>query len=276
VGGFFQYNPDSSNNFLSFRLGAFDNAATFIKWYGLNFGLLLPLGLVGLFYLKQNKIFFATLLVGSLIVFNFIDYDLSYDIIKFATIISITLAFLSSVTLSHLFRKESKLLLKVMGFVTLPLLISSGVSFALVAALNSDRSPLKLSDKAPIKLAQQDIQAVNWLRNNVAQKDIVLRMSRPASLGYAQWGGLVQAWVGIDGVTLGFTKEKLSQRLLFQSNLPSNPSDYLNVGVRWLVLTPWDKPFDNYIQQWLDDGDAKLQVEFAPLKIYELVDSTHK
>ena len=269
VGGFFRYSPNSLQGFFLLRFGPFDSFATSVVWYALNFGVLLPLGLAGFFYLKSDRLFFATLLIGSLVVFNFVEYKLTYDIIKFAVIAFMALAFLSSLTLYQLLDGQKRIF-RFLGVFGLLLATSSGLSFVSVAGLKLESSPLAAYDKGSVSLAVQDIEALNWLRQHMGQTDIVFRM-RPASTGYAQWGGVPVLWVGIDGIYFGFSNETLSQRITLQTDVPPDPDAYLRQGVRWFVLAPWDKPFDQYMPQWLNKGKAVQRVAFSPLKIYELL-----
>lgn len=254
-----------------FRDGAFSDFTTYSKWFIFNFGLLLPMGLAGLFYLKSDKIFFTSLLVGNLIVFNFMDYTLTYDIAKFATVLSLTLAFLSSLTVAHLLNKNRNIITRVLGAASLIVILSSGVSFTLQAGFNPNNAILTLNEKALIRLSDPDIAALNWLRKNIQQKDIVIR-KLPVSIGYAQWGGGVsQFWIDNKALLFGFNEKTLAKRLTLQSTLPSDAESYLNSGVKWLVLTPDDKPLSNYLNRWILDKNILLRAEFPPLKIYEFL-----
>src|SRR5262249_31575768 len=72
-------------------------------WHFANFGLILPLGAVGLFFLARERLLFALLVGGSLVIFESLRYRWTWDIAKFATVAALVLSFGASAALRRLF-----------------------------------------------------------------------------------------------------------------------------------------------------------------------------
>src|SRR5262249_54876084 len=102
LGGFFTSAPGLPR--LSFVLapGMCPDAADTALWNLKTFGMLLPLGIAGLFVLRRERLLFMSLVLGGITIVNFVTYTSSWDIVKFATVAAISLGVLTSAAIARL------------------------------------------------------------------------------------------------------------------------------------------------------------------------------
>ena len=249
--GFFVESPaTAAEAMLEFRPFAMGGSLEgWASWHLQTFGLLLPLGVAGLFLLARERLLLALLLAGSLVVLNTFQYRFSWDVVKFATVASLALALgaaaspptpvpaSSAVPRYHSRQSRHRravgcrLLLfpAVVGF------YGKGTKF-----------------KRPVTLAPDDELAVDWLRRNVRAGEIVYRKS-PASLGYAQWGGLPQLIRDADAYHFGVPRSLIKERMEFVRT-PVHDRDreaLLRQRVRWLVLGPDETLWMHMVTPWI-------------------------
>ena len=74
AGGFFLPPPDGMGLSISLQAGVAATLIDTIVWHILTYGLLLPLGACGFFFLPRGRLFLALLLAGSLGVLNLLRY----------------------------------------------------------------------------------------------------------------------------------------------------------------------------------------------------------
>src|SRR5262249_40421879 len=102
LGGFFAAPPDGATSGIVRHLGILDTPADSLRWHLATFGLLLPLGLAGLFPRTRGRVVLAALGAGALLTLNSVRYGLSWDIVKFGVVADITLALLAGAALARL------------------------------------------------------------------------------------------------------------------------------------------------------------------------------
>jgi hypothetical protein len=268
--GFFAPAPDHSGFAIIARLGICPTLDGTILWHFLTYGLLLPLGVCGLFFLRQGRIFLGLLIAGGLGVMNLFEYQHSWDIVKFGTIAALALSISASATIARVWSLKSRTLGVVLGMLLLTGVVFQGLSFATILALDLPGIPEHVFFRAPERLSPSDLQAVRWLQTQVPPDEIVFR-HHSVSRAYAQWGGLPQAWFDDLVKTFGFSKSRLNERLRFLYDLPSDPDAYFNRRIRWFVLESTDTRLNEISSIWIDQGRARLEKRFGGLSIIKLL-----
>ena len=102
--------------------------------------------------------------------------------------------------------------------------------------LDATGIPLAMYPKEASKTASEyDLQAIAWLRQRVPPGDLVYRRP-PAALAYDHMGGLPVPW--FDGLTdtFGFSPERMERRRRLLIMPSPDPDHYDAEGIRWFVL----------------------------------------
>ncbi|MFQ5900082.1 MAG: hypothetical protein ACE5IH_00820 [Thermodesulfobacteriota bacterium] len=270
IGGFFSPMPEGSE--LPFRIsdGIANTIGSSIIWNLVCFGFLLPFGIIGLWFLTREKVFFAVLTFGSLMVLNGLEYKSSWDIVKFGNAASIALAILSSVMISRLLNSNGKLIKRIFCVVSIIAVTAAGFSYAIVMGLKPEALPTYLEAEGTVSLSKEDVEVVNWLRTRVNPGELVYRRGR-IGLGYAQWGGLPRPDYDWGTLSWGFPEEMLRERAFLLDTLPFNPDWYLRIGLRWFVLDTPDYRLNRHFREWEKMGKAALQRKIGDLRVYKLI-----
>ena len=100
AGGLFRPPPDGMGLSISLQAGVAATLIDTIVWHVLTYGLLLPLGACGFFFLPRGRLFLALLLAGSLGVLNLLRYAHSWDLVKFGTVAALALSIATSATVA--------------------------------------------------------------------------------------------------------------------------------------------------------------------------------
>jgi hypothetical protein len=267
--GFFVSPPAGSENMLELRsLPLGGSLGGWASWHLETFGLLLPLGVVGLFFLARERVLMSLLVVGGLLVLNSLRYRWSWDIVKFATVASLALSFGASAALQRLFELRPQPLGRAVGALAAAGLLAAGLLFPLV--IGSHVRGIPFERQVPVALSVADGQAVDWLRQNIRPGEIVYRRGE-TGLGYAQWGGLPQLLGEEQAEHFPLPRRIFPERARFLATPVSEPEMLLRHRVRWLVLDPGDERLARLAERWTVEGRAAVRARFGPLTIVEIL-----
>jgi hypothetical protein len=270
-GGFFLPPPDQMGLGLSLQARVADSLWSTLVWHTLTYGLLLPLGICGLFLLREGRLLFLLLLAGSLGVLNFVTYAHSWDIVKFGTISAISLSICASATVARVLSTRPALLGTCLGVLLLTGATLDGLAFPILFAVNAPGIPLAMYPKeASNPPSEPDLQAIAWLRRRVPAGDLVYRLPA-AALAYDHVGGLPVPW--FDGLTdsFGFSRERMERRRQLLVSPSADADRYDSEGIRWFVFGPADSTLSGYADQWIKQGRAQVEKQFGPLRIVRLI-----
>lgn len=265
-GGFFAPAPYLHNSGLLLRLGLTKTLAGSLLWQAESFGVLVPLGLVGILWLKGERLFFSLLLGGCLLVLNTVHYAHSWDIVKFATVATFAASIPAGAALSRLLRVGATRLARVSASAGALLLlvgcVSAGLAFHAVMIFQIRGA----YQAAPVRLARDDVAVVNWLRRRAAASSIVFR-DEGVSRGYAEWGGLGQAWPEYPTRDLGFSPQVIAARQRLLASLPADLRAYTAQHIDWFVLGPRDRRLAELARRWVATGEARLAFRSGALSV---------
>jgi hypothetical protein len=269
LGGFFASWPGYGDDHLAPRWGVTGSLMASIAWHVASFGFILPLGLVGLMHVPRGRMrtLLICLIFGSLVVINGVEYTLSWDIVKFGFVGLLALTATSSVVTARLV--ESRRLFIAAGSVVA--ITVAGVAYVLVMTLRLSGLPGYLTT-LPVRLTPDDAAAVEWLRLNLDQRDVVYRSS-PISFGYAQWGGLPQVHLDAMAPRLGFPPAMLADRMELLSSMPTEARALVANEVHWVVLGPEDVGLSSLIDGWIANGTAIERGRFGAVRVLHLVNA---
>lgn len=271
LGGFFQRADNNDASRLLFHLGITNTLKGSVRWLLLTYGLLLPLGLAGVAFLRRGRLLFAALFVGSVAVVNVARHSHTPDIAKFATVGAIALGVLSSASLARLAAVRF-IPLRVVAFcLGLAGATVTGLAFPLMLGFAPEKVPAAgLWPRSVAEPSPSDVKVIAWLRRHVELPDVIYR-EREASYAYAMWGGIPIAWLHIHADIFGATAPQIRQRRALLAAPPKAAEPYLAQGIRWFILSPRDAPLTAYADQWIAEGRAAERATFDDLRIVELL-----
>jgi hypothetical protein len=268
LGGFFARTTGALRSDLVFHPGITNSIPGSFKWLAGTFGLLLPLGLWGLFVLRRARPFLGALVLGCLAVLFSVRHAHGWNIVKFATVAALALSIASGAAVARILSLRA--LGRPLGALVIAGTVASGVAIATILALDIRGIPSVWARSAP-KLSAPDLEALGWLRGHIKPGEIVYR-NLTALHGYAIWGGVPEPWMGHDdSVQFGFTRARRNARARVLSTLPEDTGAYLREGIRWFVLDPRDQRLNMNADGWIEDGAARERARFGRLRIVELV-----
>lgn len=279
AGGFF-LPTQTSEPLFQLHAGVGDDLSQTVEWLLRSFGAVLPLGLVGLLLLRRERLAFAVLALGSLLVVNSLRYMTTWDIVKFATVGMLVLAIAASATLARLaesgsgaprgIRRSRRLVAGLLGIACM----LGGVAFQLGVWRGRDLAGLALQ---PVTLGADDDAVASWLRRRIDPQALVYRRAAGGpgynpSLGYMQHAGLATLWLPVtsSGMAFGFRDLRPPRRDLLR-RLPPERADYLQQGIRWLVLDADDEKLLRYAKDWEAAGAARKVFTHGELTVIELI-----
>ena len=238
-------------------------------WCLYSFGLLLPLGLLGLFKLRDARLFFGLLIFGGLTVFTFLVYRHSWDIDKFAVLASISLAVASGGAIAKAL--SSRLSFdRVLGVTAILLCITGGLLFATALLFDLPGTPFARTLPLP---SEPDAQVISWLRARALPGEIVYRtegLGAPSGSDYARYGGLAVPWLDWMVPRFGFDRERLKYRVWLVRTKPTDSAYYRHQRVRWMVLDDDDTELLLTSNAWLKSGAAEIVHQIGDLRIVRL------
>ncbi len=269
LGGWFASAPgDSVGPSILPSLGPVDEPLESIVWLAQTFGLLLPLGFLGLAKLRRGR--FAALLViaAGLGLGSTVRYAYSWDMVKFIAIAQLMLALTTAFLLIlgfqravELGRPRQRILVAVAGIVVL----HAGIAFPVVTALVPD-GPLARSRRV---VASADWRsAIELLRERTSPEDIVYE--RSARHEMVNQFGLNVPHLGWVARALGYVGPRTVGREAFLAELPPQAARWREQGIFWFALEV-DEPLAATAAAWLSSGEAELVARFGDVSVIRLV-----
>jgi hypothetical protein len=264
LGGFFASKGSNAQQ-LAFHLGVANTQSASLWWMLKSFGLLL-LGFVGLFWLPKRRLLLATLALGGTLVVNTVRYRLSWDIVKFATVAGLALAFAWTALLRRLRTTPSRLVGTWLPSCLIGLTIFSGLAFTGTLALALPGIPWMYAAPQP-EMNEDARRAANLLRHRMPA-DAVMYRRYEESISYASYSGLPQVWINP-----GLATDRAFEpgRSALAAALPDAPAPYLAERVRFFVLDAADTRLNVVADAWLARGQARLLARFGDLRVVELL-----
>jgi hypothetical protein len=269
LGAFFAERPgDATGGTLFLHPGITDTAQGTLKWLFLTYGLLLPLGLIGLFFIPRARILLASLIGGSMLILCLVRVQGSWDIVKFATVAALALSFTSSVTIAKIARIRPRWLGRPLAVIALSGSIAAGVAYPIVFGIELKGIPSSFR-KRLVHPPANDAKVMQFLRTRIRPGDVVYRRKQ-FSDAYAQWGGLPQPWVDGYATVFGFDARHIRPRQALLRDLPDDPDAYLQQGMRWLVLDSTDSRLTQHTLGWISAGRAREVYRADGLRVVEI------
>jgi hypothetical protein len=262
---------------LVLHAGFGDSLVETLHWNLSTFGVRLVVGVLGLVFLRRDKVLFALILAGSLFVLNSVRYVYTSDILKFSVVAGYAMGVLGSATIAALVTRRAERRFTAYARAAIAALltlscIATSVAFLGIIAFKSPQLPgYYLSP--PQTLGANDVLAVDYLRPRVRAGDLVYR-GRSASLAYTQWGGLPGPWLTANATSFGFTSEQIAARNRLLADAPSDVAPWRRQGFRFFVLdgTSDERALARVVDGWIRRGSARVDATFGPLRVVELID----
>lgn len=267
LGGFLTDTGPRQKIALVFHLGATNHLWDTLIWTARTYGILLPIGLAGLFRLRREKLFVALVASGAFLVPNLVRYRFTWDIVKFATVAELALALSTAAFCIHMLERYRSGKLGPIFSKTLASIIVIGgigwsISFHAAAWL---RVPDTCFDAAPATYRADDAAVISYLRRHVKPGESVYR-SYLISSAYSQWGGLSTPWPD-EAESFGFAPQITRARRRFLKTLPPDAPTYAAHRIVWFVLDSSDTRLRKHGHQWVQDGLADIVLQQGDLLV---------
>lgn len=272
LGGFFAATANHQGPTLVIRpqFGVTISIKGTLRWLAASFGFVLPLGLIGVFFVPRIRVFVLCLLFGSLFIINTLRIKETWDIVKFATIGAIAVGILAGVTLDRIVSLKKRFVGIPLALVLFLAATASGFIFPIAFGLEYKRIPQQMP-RTPPELTGQNNDVATFLRARVKPGEVVYR-AKPASLYYAIWAGLPQVWTEKHARSFGFSASRIQRREKLFDVLPSAPEYYLAENVHWFVLDKaWDVVLIEHAEAWIGEGRAREVMQSGRLRVIELL-----
>jgi hypothetical protein len=267
-GGFFSSGVLHMQSSIDLAPGITGSATGDLRWLLQTYGMLLPLGLVGLAFRDRHRLLWGVLGLGSIAVVVALKYRYSWDIAKFGALGAIALGVLAARPLEALLRK-GRSWHRYLASALLCATTAPGIAFLVTFLLDRDGIPEEIFPSAAPIPAEDHARAISWLRKNMARGELVYV---PPSLSsyYAVWGGLPQVW--IDGMVerFGFPSELIRERQWLTETLPDTPHAWSRHGIRWFVVDGKIPPLVWLTNRWQAAGIARVRHRSGSVAIVEL------
>jgi hypothetical protein len=239
-----------------------------LVWHAESFGALLPLGILGFFCLREQRVLLALMAAGSLLVRDLFRYTPSWNIVKFAMVSQIALAILASAALAWAFARGGRWRIAGAAGLVASTFFGFAWPIALTWAARAAHATAFSRDCLPPPPEGADAEAIDFLRRHAAAGEGVYRSERADA--YAMYGGLPQPTWDWGTLSFGFSETLFDER----RQLSAAPDD-LDLaraqGFRWIVVAPHDGPrVAEAARRWTEEHRAVLFAEFPPLKVYRL------
>lgn len=269
MGGFFTPLPGGTGFGIVFRPGVVSTLVGNFQWIASTFGLLVPLGLAGFFFVRRERIFLATLLAGSAAVFLLFHYEKTWDILKFAVITALVLGILASATIARLAAIRPRFVSIPVAIVLVAVTTMAGLAHPVIFGANLPGIPHHWI-KDPPELSPDDVRAVTWLRRHIRPGEIAYRRD-PMSIAYVVWGGIPQAWIHNER-SFGLDPRAIAARDHLLQTRPAEKNAWRAQGIRFFVLSPLDKWERGLTSRWEKARQAKTVARIGSLDIIEIFD----
>lgn len=244
-----------------------------INWHVGSFGILIPLALPGLVLSSQLRTFLLIHVTGCLLILNTHRYRHTWDIVKFAFVAAVSLAILSSGTVTWLWKRSW--LGKFLALI-LTLLVAASAITQHIPFWRNDPTPysnsLFFGGMGRIRILPDELKTIAWLRARTGPEELVLRVMESANL-YTWLGGLPIIQPNIMVHQLGYSFDDISRRNKLAESFSSDISEYKREGVRWVVVhtdPAVGDPYVSRVAQWLKNGECDLAVTFGEFQIYKI------
>jgi len=234
-----------------------------LSWNLQSLGLLLPLGLLGLWALRRERLLLSVLAVGGLLARNLFRYEHSWDIVKFSMVTQLALAVLACAALAQAFASRR---LRIPGGAAFATMIFFGVTWP--AALTLDLRGIFFCKQIDGPPPPADQQAIDLLRPLVREGEAVYRTDHGNV--YALYGGIPQPHWDWGVESFGFSQSLYDERHRLLADPPDSPAAFRAQGFRFLVLGPSDAKLAGFAARWAQQGKARLLAKFPPLEVYRL------
>lgn len=262
LGGFF-----AASDGVGFGLEASHGIASGLRgsvlWVVRTFGLLLPLAAFGLVRTPSRWLFLG-LATGCLVVLNVVRYQYTWDIVKFAAVAQLALAFPAARALAALVARPR---LRPLGWAAAGLVLLPGLSFLFAFDARLSGVPAGYAVRAPM-LDGDHLFMANHLRRRAFGEDVVYVPSARME-AYASWAGIPQLWVD-NAAGFPFSRERIARRTRLGASLPVEPGPYLDEGVRYFVVDPADAKMTKITDDWTREGRAAVIATFGVVRLVEL------
>jgi hypothetical protein len=283
AGGFFTFWPASqAGTFFAgnFGLHEYSGVRAVVmqaQWDAATFGALLILGIIGMLQAERDRMFLVALAVFPFFILHVIQYRYTWDIVKFATVTTISLAIGTGITLSRLWDSASGRV-RTGAFALVALLAGLGVLYPILIVPLRHRDPNfrmirpYLSREYPID--QDNANAISYLRTHMGPEDIVFR-SDEKSQSYATWGGLptqnsVHPAQTEDNDQYGLGPTKFLARKDLSRVSPSWLDRLSAERIGWLVTDPEDTAVNKLLETPASVGRAILRAQYGHVRVYRI------
>lgn len=245
------------------------NLPASVAWHAWTFGLLLPLGIIGVSRLGRFAALFVLAIASSLLVLNAFRYEYTWDIVKFATAASFYLGVPAAVALHRLFSRGFAW--SAVATVTLIATVASPVALMLALAADMPTNPgvyprAHLGAFAPPTPDEE--ATIAWLRLHVRPPDVALTPADRWPV-YSSWGGVPSAYVD-NAAGFPFKRERLAARTSLVTHPPADEQEFRRQGVRWFV-TEDNRVAVPSLPAWVARATATERFHSGTLHVYELV-----
>ncbi|NUM36203.1 MAG: hypothetical protein HUU50_16800 [Candidatus Brocadiae bacterium] len=239
-----------------------------ILWNLASFGFVLPLGIIGLFFLPSMKEIFLILALGGIFISNNLRYASSWDIVKFATLAQLALSFPMAALLIRICKIPlGKLLSLCLGFFAIAWGISFHTVFFLSLPNNVYAESFRNSSIAK-SVTQEEVAAISWLRKNISAGEIVLSEYKN-SLAYIYLGGFPQLWIDSITQAYGFSQKLLERRHFFMKNFVSDYDLYKKENVRWVIADRNNSgKISSLVEMWKEKKYIEQKASFGTIGVY--------
>lgn len=270
LGGFLANSAHRPSLALMFHLGATAHLWGTLLWNARTYGVLLPIGLAGLFRLRREKFFVALVALGAFLVPNIARYRFTWDIVKFATVAELALALSTAAFCIHILEryrsgKFGPIFAKTLAAIIVIAGIGWSISFHAAAWL---RIPNTCFDPVPATYRADDAAVISYLRRHVKPGESVYRSYIP-SVAYGQSGGLSTPWPD-EAEGFGFAPQITRARRQFLKTLPPDAPTYAAHRIVWFVLDSSDARLRKHGYQWVHDGLADIVLQQGDLLVLRL------
>ncbi len=271
MGGFFAPAPYQARAALELHLGVTTTAGGSVRWMAQTFGLLLVAGPIGVFLLRRERLLFAAVIAGCLVVINTLRYAHSWDIVKFGTVGAFFLGISSSASVAWLLRRATasllaRVALRLAAVAGLSAIVAAGAAFHYVMI----RDVPGAYHERPEKLSKDDATMLAYLRRHVRPGEIVFRDQRQA-LGYAQWGGIATPFPVYPTPSFGFPPSAIAARWRLLRRPSPDVDAYRAQGMHWFVLSRADRALQARMMRWVSAGTARPVLASGSLSLFELL-----
>ncbi len=244
-----------------------------LHWHWGSFGILIPLALPGLILSAQLRVFLLSHALGCLYVLNCYRYRHTWDIAKFGFVASISLAILSAGTITWIWRR--RLLGKPLALLLSLAIAAPAITFH-IPFWRNDPTPfsdtLTLGGLGRVRIMQDELRAIEWLRNHAYRDELVLRVMEAANL-YTALGGLPIIQPHPLTPQLGYSNEDITRRIKLTESFSSDLSEYRREGVKWIVIHTDPVAGDPYVPkvaEWVRKSECELAVTFGDFQVYKV------